>query len=114
MTYTLEIGDRRRLKAGIRVLHHTGHRAPCSGERLISRHGAQPVLSPHRPRKTRRHPRTGKRRRLKPTDEAAADSLATDAWGQGDRVAGSNPPTHRKSGGSPNTPGYLEFPRSAY
>src|SRR5437762_7563081 len=34
MTYILEIGDRRRLKAGIRVLHHTGHRAPCSGGRL--------------------------------------------------------------------------------
>src|SRR2546422_3079911 len=34
MTYILEIGDRRRLKAGIRVLHHAGHRAPCSGERL--------------------------------------------------------------------------------
>ena len=34
MTYILEIGDRRRLKAGIRVLHHTGHRAPCSDGRL--------------------------------------------------------------------------------
>src|SRR5436309_11964381 len=34
MTYILKIGDRRRLKAGIRVLHHTGHRAPCSGGRL--------------------------------------------------------------------------------
>src|SRR6266705_1443966 len=34
MTYILEIGDRRRLKAGIRVLHHTGNRAPCSGGRL--------------------------------------------------------------------------------
>src|SRR5437870_6153031 len=34
MTYILEIGDRRTLKAGIRVLHHTGHRAPCSGGRL--------------------------------------------------------------------------------
>src|SRR5437667_9628666 len=34
MTYILEIGDRRRLKAGISVLHHTGHRAPCSGGRL--------------------------------------------------------------------------------
>src|SRR5438046_5972166 len=34
MTYILGIGDRRRLKAGIRVLHHTGHRAPCSGGRL--------------------------------------------------------------------------------
>src|SRR2546427_1885797 len=30
MTCILEIGDRRRLKAGIRV----GHRAPCSGGRL--------------------------------------------------------------------------------
>src|SRR5437667_5307236 len=34
MTYILKIGDRRRLKAGIRVLHHTGHRAPCSDGRL--------------------------------------------------------------------------------
>src|SRR5438094_6278179 len=34
MTFILEIGDRRRLKAGIRVLHHTGYRAPCSGGRL--------------------------------------------------------------------------------
>src|SRR3989449_8821438 len=34
MTFILEIGDRWRLKAGIRVLHHTGYRAPCSGGRL--------------------------------------------------------------------------------
>src|SRR5437667_10928756 len=34
MTYILKIGDRRRLKAGIRVLHHTGHLAPCSDGRL--------------------------------------------------------------------------------
>src|SRR5882724_4242320 len=46
MTYILEIGDRRRLKAGIRVLHHTGHRAAPVGGSISQRHGAQPVLSP--------------------------------------------------------------------
>src|SRR5436309_3580054 len=33
------------------------------GGSISQRHGAQPVLSPHPPRKTCRHPRTGKRRR---------------------------------------------------
>src|SRR5438132_4795350 len=39
MTYILEIGDRRRLKAGIRVLHHTGHRhpAPVGGSNFAER-----------------------------------------------------------------------------
>ena len=42
MTYILEKGDRRRLKAGIRVLYHTGHRAPCSGGRLSFAERAAP------------------------------------------------------------------------
>src|SRR5436309_12228659 len=62
MTYILEIGDRRRLKAGIRVLHHTGNRAPCSGGRLNFAE-ARHATSAHPSPSEERHPRTRKRRR---------------------------------------------------
>src|SRR2546425_112030 len=63
MTYILEIGDRRRLK-GVSAFSTTQAHRP-SGTLLrwevqFRRRTAQPLLSPHRPRKTCRHPKNRK------------------------------------------------------
>src|SRR5439155_24724980 len=84
------------------------------GGSISQRHGAQPVLSPHRPRKTRRHPRTGKRRRR----STRAASIAGRAKRAGTPASTAHTPVIRRPAalaiptevGSPRRRGRVEPP----